>query len=240
MSKRRHFTLIELLVVIAIIAILAAMLLPALSAARERARSSSCAANLKQLGLATNMYCQDFKDWTFTVGGVGENYTPYQTTKWGDLIVELKYLPDHKVMYCPSFPNTTKPKNDDRTYTYGFRIKNTTCLYLNLGGNFGWKTGKLHLQGNFASSPSSLILMADSIRTAGTGKLKDQYYILDSGIGSAEPWRGGVDCRHSKIANVLYADGHVSGINGEELGDELEAHGSWKYYNSGVLQDQAN
>ena len=59
--KRTRFTLIELLVVIAIIAILAAMLLPALSAARERARVASCTSKMKQVGLAINMYGNDFK-----------------------------------------------------------------------------------------------------------------------------------------------------------------------------------
>ena len=60
---KKQFTLIELLVVIAIIAILAAMLLPALSAARERARSAICVSKLKQIGLANTMYANDNKDY---------------------------------------------------------------------------------------------------------------------------------------------------------------------------------
>ena len=60
---KKHFTLIELLVVIAIIAILAAMLLPALSAARERARNANCINKLKQIGLASTMYAGDNKDY---------------------------------------------------------------------------------------------------------------------------------------------------------------------------------
>lgn len=72
--KLSSFTLIELLVVIAIIAILAAMLLPALSAARERAKTASCVAQLKSLGNCIPLYVSDNADWVYCSTGGGARY----------------------------------------------------------------------------------------------------------------------------------------------------------------------
>jgi prepilin-type N-terminal cleavage/methylation domain-containing protein/prepilin-type processing-associated H-X9-DG protein len=107
--KRSAFTLIELLVVIAIIAILAAILFPVFAQAREKARSASCLSNMKQIGLASVMYAQDYDEMYCGDGNGGAQ-------RWGNyywMFVTKPYIsgfpanfnkPRTGIFFCPSDP----------------------------------------------------------------------------------------------------------------------------------------
>nr|WP_309688990.1 prepilin-type N-terminal cleavage/methylation domain-containing protein [Armatimonas sp.] len=96
--RRQTFTLIELLVVIAIIAILAAILFPVFARAREQARKTACLSNLKQIGTALLMYCQDYDETLVPVAiGVCPGPTAFS---WADL--SYAYTKNEKLFDCPT------------------------------------------------------------------------------------------------------------------------------------------
>ena len=108
MHRRFGFTLIELLVVIAIIAILAAMLFPVFARAREQARRTSCASNLRQLGLVAKMYASDYDEWLPC-----DYYAANSSTTHSRLVNQIMpYIENMDILYCPSQPRLARWMTD--------------------------------------------------------------------------------------------------------------------------------
>ena len=212
--KKKGFTLIELLVVIAIIALLASILFPVFAKARDKARTATCASNLKQIGSAIFMYVQDW-DECFPVDPRPRvyGYTWANTLK--------PYLGDKStgnvfgktgVMFCPS--DTKKlPDNTQFRSSYGLSIA---------------------FSGDNAPRPPWYC----PVPLPQVKHLSEQLLVTESNLNTGyycQVNRGSVANWHNGRANVLFCDGHVKSedatrLNTQAYTDEQYYAPPWNYY----------
>jgi prepilin-type N-terminal cleavage/methylation domain-containing protein/prepilin-type processing-associated H-X9-DG protein len=211
-SISRAFTLIELLVVIAIIAILAAILFPVFAQAREKARSTACLSNLKQIGTATQMYLQDYDERLFFRAStsspsvsrsgaiVPSNQALWQVYWWNAL---MPYIKNQQIFTCPSDRNPTLSKDVN-----GNAVIKRSYIAIRAAEAMGLA------QIDF---PAEVLIFVDKWdQTAGPNPTA----IGDSWI---EPFNGDFDYYPTYGRMALAGDRHEGGLNGSFF----DGHAKW-------------
>lgn len=214
-EKRRFFTLIELLVVIAIIAILAAILMPSLSSARERARQMSCSGNLKSWGSALSLYADHYEDW-YPINGTWGKYNDldrwyYVAGKMLGIHTSQIKKRENSMLFCPS-DNLLVGVNgwDWAAHSYGYNYQYFGAQHYSSSA----KTKGMGRKRSYVKFPSITLIVgekggADDSYSRGTAS----HILYSSDLTSGSTPTN----RHNGYANLVFPDGHTAPMLRERL-----------------------
>jgi general secretion pathway protein G len=205
MPSRRAFTLVEILVVIGVLALLAALLFPALATARARGRQVVCASHMRQLGQAISLYANDFE--RFPRGlDPADKFTPQiwqhfpngpQIMAETPLLTEVmaSYVKDARLWQCAS------DTGFDVSDTTGLPLDARPTCYRRFGMSYFYRTELMLREKASEDLPRP-----------------SQTHVLSDGSGS---WHTGLitNLRHERRYNILFADGHVKTVTGEAFNE---------------------
>lgn len=206
-NKIVRFTLVELLIVISIIAILSALLLPALNSARDKARSTECLSKLKQLGTGLMMYSSDWEGWV----GRWDSNPSYLANMWNLRLYRDNYIPKYTVFRDRGRGALPEELLKDGNWfsTYGINSGLAGCSG---GQHLNFKMIERSKYKNLSRLP----ILADSVSWTGSVMTDTQAMAFATYLQSA------VDLRHQSRANVAMFDGSAVTLGFYNLRYELD------------------
>ncbi len=228
-QKHGIFTLIELLVVIAIIAVLAAMLLPALSKARDKTKSVACMNNLKQIGVAQGFYSSDYDDWIirsmqppsgttshawgYVLSGKNKNGEPNSLSAGNYGITHYGFGPARGTFACPreKMPFT----GDGAT---GFVYFHYALNAILTGSSAGSSTGEgFYRKTSALAEPTRAIFAGDLNQRGVPGVISVRNLSYRHGRGEHRPSGDSTAPMSGAQVNLVYMDGHGAASTGKEI-----------------------